>query len=621
MPAALNWFLRLLFTNPICMRLVQGGSRRMRHLYIRSGYLLILMVVLFFLMLGGSSANTFAQLATKGAQAFEFISYLQLGLICLLTPVFMAGAIAQEANPRTWDILLTTPMNNLQIVLGNMFGRLFFILALLFSTLPLFVTVQYFGGVPGEAIFLSYLIAAASALLVAAIAVTLSVTRTAGRRAVFIFYITVVMYLFVTYMLDYWFRAPAVAGGAALTTWITPLNPFLALEVLLRSNTYMPHDFAGVESWWLERQWLGRPIGTFCWLSIGLSFVLVVFSTLRLRVIGARVGAVPWYRRLFKLGAKGAMERPARHVGNNPIAWRESVARGATLQSILSRWGFAVLGLTVGLIIITLFHVGALGATPGAQTANFRTAIAVVVSAEIVIIALTALNMSATAVSREREDGTLDILLTTPIQPGPYIAGKLQGLIRYLLPMLVVPVGTIALAALYVLAGGFGNDLATAAPTSWNATNTTMPIVLPEGAIALPFALVPFIAFCVMVGLHWSIKSRGTIGSVIASVGIVIAVAGVIGLCGIFGGESLSVVGAVINAFNPLNLVVAIVSPDVMISDALGSGRPQEIISARVSLVIGAAIAAVVFVLIVYGMHQNMRRTFHMTVRKLAGQR
>jgi len=599
------------------MRIVQGGSRRMRHLYIRAGYLAVLMVVLLLLMLGGSGANSFAQLAQRGAIAFEWISYLQLGLICLLTPIFMAGAIAQEANPRTWDILLTTPMNNLQVVLGNMFGRLFFILALLFSTLPLFVAIQYFGGVPGESIFLSYAISASTALLVAAIAVTLSVTRTAGRRAVFIFYITVVMYLFITYAFDAaMLRAPVAPAAAAYgTTIMTPLNPFLAIEVLLRSNTYQAHNFAGEEAFWLKELWLGRPIATFIWLCSLLSIGLVLFSTLRLRVIGAKVGTVPWYRRLLRLGARGTGERPPRKVGHNPVAWREAVARGATLQSIVTRWGFASFGLLVALIAVTVFHSGMI--TP----AEFRTAIAVIVCAEIVIIALTALNTSATAVSKEREDGSLDILMTTPIQPGPYLYGKLRGLIQFLLPMLCVPVGTLIIVGFYVLVGGFGNT-AVEANVSWGMAAAPLPVMFPEGAIALPLVLVPFIAFCVMVGLQWSIKSKGTIGSVVAAVGIVIAVAGVIGLCGAFGGQQMSVFGAVLNAFNPINLVISIVSPHIIIPDALGSsGTRGDVFQARIALMIGAVIAGVVFIMIVYGMHTNMRRTFHMTVRKLAGQK
>src|ERR1044071_6509394 len=156
MPVFVNWLLRLLPTNPICMRLVQGGSRRMRHLYIRMGYLAAMIAVLLLVLMSevGSGSLSLRNLANGGATMFQWVSYLQVGLICILTPVFMAGAIAQEANPQTWDILLTTPLNSLQIVLGNLFGRLFFVLALLFSSLPLFAVTQYFGGVTGASIFI-----------------------------------------------------------------------------------------------------------------------------------------------------------------------------------------------------------------------------------------------------------------------------------------------------------------------------------------------------------------------------------------------------------------------------------------------------------------------------------
>lgn len=612
MPAFLNWLLRLIITNPICMRLVQGGSKRVRHLYIRSGYLGIMIVVLLLALLQSVSAGTpsVRDLATGGAMMFAVVSYLQIGLICLLAPVFMAGAIAQEANPRTWDIMLTTPLNSLQIVLGNLFGRLFFILALLISSLPLFAVTQYFGGVPGESILASYAIAGASALFVAAVAITLSVTRTAGRRAVFVFYITVIMYLFLTYAADLQLRVPVEVGAAEMhTTPLTPLNPFLALEVLLFSNTYVPHDLTGLEPTWIEVAWLSRPIATFIWISVGLSVLLISFSTLCVRVLVPQEGAVPWYRRLMGLGAKGAMERPARTVGHNPVAWREAVARGKSPIAVLGRWGFGALGVLAALVMITLFHVNLIGG------GELRAVIAAVVSAEIVIITLAALNMSATAVSREREDGSLDIILTTPIQPGPYLAGKLRGLIQFLLPMMLVPTATMLLLSLYVLSGGLGHGSEAMITTTIGTEQVEMPLVLPEAAIVLPLMFVPFVAFCVMVGLQWSIKSKGTIGAVIASVGIVLAIVSVVSLCGYAGRGGLNVVAGVLNALSPINALFALVYPAETVPDAFA----VSVKSGRISLIVGSVIAAIAYSGLVYGLHTNMKRTFMRTVRQLAG--
>ena len=614
MPALVNWLLRLLPTNPICMRLVQGGSCRPRHMYLRSGYLAVMVFILMFAMLANvQGAVSVRELAAGAANTFILISYLQVGLICLLTPVFMAGAIAQEANPRTWDILLTTPLNALQIVLGNLFGRLFFILALLFSTLPLFAVTQYFGGVPGKSIFGSYAIAGTSSLLVAAIAVTLSVTRTGGRRAVFWFYVSVVMWIFATYAADVQLRIPIALGAAAEhTTFLTPVNPFLALEVLLQSNNYVPHNFTGIEVSWLTNIWLAQPITTFCWLCIWLSVLMIGYSTIRLRAIGAKVGAIPWYRRMLGLAAPGAVERPARPVGTNPIAWRESVARGKTLTAIVARWGFIGLGVTIGLTLIGLYHGGVW------TRASLQLAVTAVLSGEIVIIALIALNMSATAVTREREDGTLDLILTTPLQPGPYLAGKLRGLIQYLLPLILVPTITLGLLAVYVLADGFGDSAGTVlatVPVKGSTATINAPLVLPEGAILLPIVLVPFIAFCVMIGLYWSIKSKGTIGSVVGAVALAGAGAGILGLCGMASGNGMIVIGAVVTALNPVNLIWALVYPADTIAASVAKGLGQG----RISMVVGALLAAVVYGIMVYVIHNMIKRSFMMTVRRLAG--
>ena len=612
MPALLNWLLRLLPTNPICMRLVQGGSRRQRHLLIRSAYLAVMIaMVLFALLTAVGQTSSVRELARAGAQTFTVVSYLQVGLVCLLTPIFMAGAIAQEANPRTWDIMLTTPLGNLQIVLGNLFGRLFFILALLFSTLPLFAVTQIYGGVPGSSIFASYAIAGSSSLLVAAIAITLCVNRTAGKRAVFWFYAIVVIYLFVTYALDNRLRVPVTAASSEkLTTVLTPLNPFLVLDVLLRSNTYVPHNLTGTGASWLALQWFSRPINTFCWLCVDLSVVMIIYSTVRVRLIGARTGSRQWYHRMFGLAGGGAIERPARPVGRNPIAWRESVARGKTLPVLIARWGFVAVGVGIGMGLIGLFHIGTW------NQSQLQVAVVTVLAAEVAVVALVAINMSATAVSREREDGTLDLILTTPIQPGPYLAGKLRGLFQYLIPLMAVPTITMVLLAVYVLADGFGRSggVMVSATVGTN-TKLSLPMILPEGAIALPLALISFTMFCVMIGLHWSIRSKGSISSVVSAVLVVGLFAGLLGLCGIPTGHNWGYVGAVITAASPMNLVWAITYPAVTIEQSL----VQDAALGRLSLVIGAGLAAIAYMAIVYGMHTNNKRNFMMTVRKLAG--
>lgn len=608
MPAILNWFLRLLPTNPICVRVVKGGSLRMRQLVIRGGFLgaLILLMLMLLLVNFTASTTSLRSLATTGAMIFAFVSIIQVMLVCLLTPVFMSGAIAHESNPRTWEILLSTPLNSLQIVLGNLFGRLFFILALLVSSLPLFMVLQFFGGVPDGSILGSFLIASSSALLVASIAVTLSVTRAGGRRAVFLFSAGVVLYLFGTYALDMVMRTPIPGGdGAKWTTVMTPLNPFLALEVLLASNSYVPRS--SEEFGWLTKLWLARPIDTFCWLCLLSSVGLIAFSTTCVRLFSRNGQMDSVLRTVIGRTRQTSLERDPRPVGENAVAWRESHRDAGNLAGMIGRWSFVAVGLAATITMLWLHNGGQF------DLGTLRTGIGFLVFAEVCIVILTAVNLSATAVSREREDGTLDIILTTPIQPGPYLAGKHMGLVRYLLPMMLAPIGSLLLTMLYVLMDGLGSTIDQAF-TTVSGDSAEAPFILWQGVVAFTMMFIPFIAFCVMIGLMWSIRSRGTIGSVVAAVIIVGGLTALLSSCSMIIFNSTQVLGLVTVSISPVNLLLFSLDPLPWAS------RLDPASNLGTWLVLGGGlVSGVGWGVLALLLHRNMSRTFMMTVRQLAG--
>jgi len=612
MPAVLRWLLVLLPLNPVCVRIVQNASRRPRHLYLRASYLFILIAaILVILLTTGSSTLTYQSLASNAATAFQYLAYLQVTLICFLTPVFMASAIAQEANPKTWDVILTTPLSPLQLVLGNLFGRLFFILALLFSALPLFAITQYFGGVPGRTIFLAFVVTAGAALAVGAIAISLSVNRLAGKRAVFAFYVSVISYLGVTFAIDIPLRSTMPWAGVTI---MTPLNPFLTIHALLDPVSYPRPDIVQLaEMSTLARFYFGNPVGAWFAISGGLSVLLIAVSSLTVRSAAASAGARLSRRRR---GGEGASERARapKSVWQNPIAWREALARQATLPRIVTRWAFIGLGALWGLVIVALYH------TNNLDPQQFRFALTATAWTELIVITLIAINMSATAISREREDGTLDLLLTTPITPASYLNGKLRGLVTALLPLLAVPIGSIALASIYTLLGGLGRvdgvTVRETLPLS-NTPTVELPVVLPEAALLMPVATAPFIAFTVMVGLQWSLKSKGTISSVVSTVAVVGVIASIAGLCGWQGAAAVPIVGPVLTALNPLTLSFAVINPVDAMPQPLGSDN--GVVSTRISLAAGAVVAVGIYAAIIYGIHATLNKTFDTTVRKLAG--
>ncbi|MBM4052586.1 MAG: hypothetical protein FJ270_07605 [Planctomycetes bacterium] len=581
--------LALAPTNPIAVRVVTGASRRTRHLHLRAGFLGLMATILTLALLFTSSEGM-RGLAASGAQAFTLVSYGQVLAICLLTPVFMAGAIAHESSPRTWDIMLTTPLSSAQIVLGNLLGRLFFVVALLLSTFPLFAVTQLFGGVSGGSIMGSYAIAASTAILVGSIAIMLCVTRVGGQRAVFAFYVSVVAYLFVTYGVDAGLRQPVgTMLDVTSTTVVTPLNPFLTLEVLLRSNRYVVPAEGGV--------WMTRPVLAQAILFLGTSLVLMAWSVLRVRLIGAdERGSLGRVR-------QGPVRAPS-GVWQNGIAWRELHTRNLGLGSLVTRWGFLAIGVAASAVPAILHARGTL------NDAGFPVAVFIVVAAESVIVVLAALNASATAVTKEREDGSLDILLTTPIDPGAYLSGKLRGIVTYLWPMLAAPILGVVVAVAYSMACGLLVPLP--------GGPVRAPMILPELVVAFPMVLVAFTAFCVMVGLQWSVQSKGTIGSVFAATGVAAAVALVSGLCGLGLGGRVPVVGPFLAGFNPLAVLQLGLVPSELVASVTVASL-TELFATRTALVAGAIAGSVGYLTIVVAIRASLRNRFMMIVRRLAG--
>src|SRR5688572_11731826 len=255
-----NYAWRLIPANPILLRVVEAAGRRRRDLFIRCGYLgLLIFLVIFSLVSTGTGGATLGDLAKTSAQIFQNMSYLQLGLVALLAPVFTAGAITQEKDSQTYDILLSTPLTNGQIVLGSLLSRIFFVVALLISGIPIFSITQIFGGVAIRSIVLSFAIAAATCFITGALAMAIATFKVGTRRTIFSFYLFIVIYLVGGILLD---RAPFThpvlgvetdTNGQVMTdpmgnpkpvradtSWFTGINPFLALRVLFNEQNYTP---------------------------------------------------------------------------------------------------------------------------------------------------------------------------------------------------------------------------------------------------------------------------------------------------------------------------------------------------------------------------------------------
>ncbi len=595
------WFWRLLPANPIVTRVVQTGGKRIQHLWVRVAYLLVLLFVMaIILMQEYQGAGALDDLAKGLTVVFERVSVLQLALMCLLAPVFTAGAISQEKDAETFNVLLTTPLSNAQIALGSLLSRLFFVVMLLLSGLPIFCITMLFGGVTTDQIFLSFGISACTALLTGALAILISVVRVGTRGTIFSFYLGIAVYIATGLALGFWSKTyvpeSIIPGEQEGMSFVAPFHPFLALFVAMKRT--LPPDPAAVAYYGWPLSWMiAKPHIAYMVMTFVASVVLIGTATLFVRR-GIKQGEQTIWTKLFRRkrssGTGNERTRPARRVWSNPVAWREAVTRASAASSNAVRYGYLICSILAGGSVLFLYWTGSLNPT------DARNFLSVIIMIEFGSVMLMAVNTAATAITREREAGTMELLLTTPLTSKYIIWGKLRGLVSFTIPLLAVPAATVLVAAAGEVVLGVKQGL--------------QPIAYMSSALILPPLMLAYSAVACILGLHMSLKNQRSIQAVLVSVGILVAVGFGVGLCGISIAGGTGYLGPLMA---PMTFIVAIwivLNPEAAIDNSTFSA--MSVTEASACLIIGTLIALGIYGAIVAGTYQTMIKNFDMIVRK-----
>lgn len=589
---------QLLPANPIVVRVVQCSSKRLQHLWVRLLYLVVLFFVLMITQSYSGSANSLSELAKRSSRVFEGISILQLAMMCFLAPIFTAGAISQEKDAETFNVLLTTPLTNAQIVLGSLLSRLYFVIMLLVAGLPVFCITMLFGGVTTGQIFMSFGIAGCTAVLTGSLAILISVVRVGTRGTIFSFYVGIALYLAIGLGLGYLPKTivpeSIVPGVSQGMTWMTIIHPYWALLVAL--NQIQPPMPAAVADYpWPLRSMLAEPQSAYMVLTLLTSVVLVGAATFFVRS-GAKQGELSWIRKRFNQlwrPKEGERTRRVRRVWSNPVAWREAVTRASAASSSLMRYSYLGMGILAGVYFVWCYANGDFASVATAR--NWLTAIVMV---EFLVVLLMAANTAATAITRERDDATMELLLVTPLTSKYIVWGKLRGLVSFAVPLMMVPAATVLVVAFYDLSKG-----------------STPPCVSLIQALILPALLSIYAALACMLGLQMSLKSKRSVQAVLASIGVLIVAGFGLGLCALGATNATAQVGAIIAPLTFVTSIYFVLNPEAVVTGFAGMAGSSPV-QLHVLLAVGTLIAVALYGAVVAGTYRSMVANFDMVIRK-----
>lgn len=442
-----------MLAGPLFSREALTVPRQMTHFLIRSGYVgafFILMYTAAQTTFGWQQVRNIGDIARFGQLVFEVFAVVQLALMLFFAVLFAAGNVAQEKDRRTMLLLLMTDLHDRELVIGKLCASLLLPGVLLATSIPVFVIVQSLGGVSLSQIACAVAISAATGFFAGSWGSLVAFWREKTFQTLAISLIGIVLFLGVIEGL-----VTIVGSHSSAGMIIGVMNPFRAMGRVLD-----PLNATG-----------------------GTSFVTVaMMSTAVLVLLGcaivvATIIQVRIWNPSRTLGDMATMDekdrgvvRPPRPVWNSPIIWREMVTKAYGRKIIVIKLAYLVIAAAAFYTVLT---------TPP-DAALVMGMVSPVGAAFIALSLLTMMLVNAqgvTALTSERDSGTLELLLVTDVSAKEFIFGKLGGVLYNSKELILAPLLFMA----------------------WYLTRGVLTV---EHFVYITLGFIALVTFAAMLGLH-----------------------------------------------------------------------------------------------------------------------
>ena len=229
---------------------------------------------------GGNGQVTpgYALSASVGHAIFSGLLLVETLLVLVLAPALTTGAISLEREKGTIDMLVTTPLSTLGMVVGKLFSALGYVFLLILASVPLMATVFVFGGVGPDDVLRAYVVLLSLAFGMGAVGLFISaLVRRTQTATVLTFVVVLALTLGASAVHQLWTVmgsnvATPTNGAVAIRTinhapqqlvWLNPFVSDLDLICTTAPGGYERHScdyVAGVTG----TPWFGASLGGDC---------------------------------------------------------------------------------------------------------------------------------------------------------------------------------------------------------------------------------------------------------------------------------------------------------------------------------------------------------------------
>ncbi len=406
-----------MLAGPLFSREMLTAPRRISHFLMRAGYVAALFVLMYTASqatFGWQQARAIGDLARFGSLIFQIFALVQLSLVVFFAMLFAAGAVAQEKDRRTLILLLMTDLRSRELVVGKLLASLLSVAVLIGASLPVFTFVHLLGGVSVEQILWAQAICFSAGIAAGSWGSLMAFWREKTFQTIAFSVLGLLLFLGMTEAV-----VRLLPAGSPVAFWTASLNPYRAmlnvLDPLSRQSGLGPPRVAAWE-----------PVGAMLGIALALNLVAIA----RLRIWNPS-------RFLYEAakqeeGAAGASRVRHRSIWNAPIIWRE-----------IRTWAY---GRKVFVVKLAYFVLTACAVASLFEPSGEREQVLGMISPSgfafvgLSMISLILVNAQAvTALTSERDQQTLELLLMTDVTAKEFIFGKLGGVLYNTKELILIP--------------------------------------------------------------------------------------------------------------------------------------------------------------------------------------
>ena len=433
-------------TGPIFDKELRVSSRRRRNYILRFAYVALLTAFLILVWIeamgqSGSPLYRISRMAEAGKLIVIYLVWFQFCATQFLAVILLSNSISDEIYHRTLGLLMTTPINSFQIVMGKLLSKLLQLVLLMAISLPLLAIIRVMGGVPWNYVISSLCITLTTVIFVGSLSLFFSIF---SRRAYAVIIMTIMTLGTIFALLPLGLYAvwgltnPAISEKSLFTIFFMP-NPYCSMFI----NTITmvePRSAATLTfySWPLH-----------CGIMLAASALLLFVSVIIVRKVALRQatgqldGSSSKHRSLRAAKGAGTDQQAfagvIRRVVGPPIIWKElrsPMFRHHKIRTCI----LASIGL---ILLFTTYYLCARASVLNDKDTHLAYALIFMGVGMLFTIVL-----PATSITTERESRSWPVLLATPLDDKDILLGKFVGALWRCLPAWLLLFGHIIIFSL-----------------------------------------------------------------------------------------------------------------------------------------------------------------------------